>query len=121
MAVVNGGTGVSALTGTTSLRNSLGFGTGTGVLAVVNGGTGVAVLRGPNSLSTGLGLGSGFTATSIVDAIMTHNGNPTPGIIPVICLAGAPFAQSTFIGRPATGTGDVVWLTTNQARANLGL
>jgi hypothetical protein len=40
LAVARGGTGRSALTGSNSLRNDLGFGTETGALAIAHGGTG---------------------------------------------------------------------------------
>jgi hypothetical protein len=44
LPVAQGGTGRTALTGSNSLRNDLGFGTGTGALPVANGGTGVTTV-----------------------------------------------------------------------------
>lgn len=78
LPVNKGGTGRTALTGNTSLRNDLGLGTGNGALAVANGGTGCTTLN-SGDLLVGAGTGSittiAKTATNVGGAVVVRDAN----------------------------------------------
>lgn len=68
--VANGGTGRTALTGSTSLRNDLGLGTGSGALAVANGGTGATTFTSGNLL-----VGNGTSAVGSIAKASANTAN----------------------------------------------